>query len=130
MKIVIIDDSYTFREGLRFFLENQLHHEVIGEASNGKEFLELEAVPSSDIVLIDIEMPELNGIEAIQKYLSNYPFLRAIAITMYTDQVYLKQLIEVGFKGCVFKKSLFEHLEEAIELVSHGKFYFPEDIAI
>ena len=92
MKVIIVDDSRIFREGLKFFIQENSNWQVISEASNGQEFLELNNLHLADIVLIDIEMPVMDGIEATKKVLWQHPNLKIIAITMYMDKVYLKQL--------------------------------------
>ena len=94
MNIIIVDDHKIFREGLRMYLEMQLEHNVIAEASNGKEFLDLPNIHKADIVFMDIEMPEMNGLEASKEVLKRYNYLKIIAITMYSNKAYLKDLIE------------------------------------
>jgi DNA-binding NarL/FixJ family response regulator len=127
-KIIIVDDSEIFRCSLEFHLKITLNYEVIGIAANGEEFLALNNINNADIILMDIEMPVLNGFAAAGKALWKYLNLNIIAITDYQDKAYLKDLIETGFKGCVFKKNLFNEIESAIKNVLNNKLYFPQDI--
>lgn len=130
MKIILADDNETFLEGLRFYLRKNEGFEIVAEVRNGLELLKNENLKYADLVLIDLEMPEMDGIEATRSALWSYPHVHFIAITMYTDKAYLKTLVEAGFKGCVFKDKLFTDLPAAIYDVMHGKYYFPPDIII
>lgn len=125
--IIIVDDSPTFCDGLKFFVENILGHRVISTASNGLEFLDLPNLSDADLILMDIEMPKMNGIIAAQKALKNYP-LKIIAITNYDEKAYLKKLKDAGFKGFIAKKNIHQHLAGYIENVCNGDFAFPTDI--
>lgn len=129
-KIIIVDDNEIFRRSLEFHLKITLKYEVIGIAADGDEFLALNNIYNADIILMDIEMPVLNGFAAAQKAICSYINLNIIAITDYQDKAYLKNLIKTGFKGCVFKKNLFDEIELAIKYVLNNKLYFPEDIEL
>ena len=129
-KIIIVDDNETFRNSLEFHLTLTLGYEIISSATNGEEFLALNNIHKADIILMDIEMPKLNGIAAAKKVLESYSYLKIIAITDYQDKAYLQDLIEHGFKGCVFKKNITNEIEVAINNVMNKKFHFPEDIEI
>lgn len=127
-KFIIVDDNPTFRESLRFYLENILGYSVLAEFENGKEFLSGESYYEADIILMDIEMPEMNGLDSIKLAQQDYQFVKAIAITSYEDRAYLDELLKMGFKGCVLKSEVFKQLEEAIAVVMKGKYYFPKNI--
>lgn len=129
VKIIVVDDSATFREGLRFFIENMLFCTVIAEASNGHEFLQLKNKHLADIILMDIQMPTLNGIEAVLNDDNNY-LRKFIAISSFEDKVYLTQLLETGFKGYISKNNIYKELKKAIELVAAGCLYFPDNIKV
>ncbi|UCH15108.1 MAG: response regulator transcription factor [Bacteroidales bacterium] len=131
LKFIVVDDNVTFLNGIVFYLENILLHEVIGYAVNGKEFLDQkESFYEADIILMDVQMPEFNGIEATQRYLSIYHNAKVIAVTNFPDIVYLRELINAGFKGCVFKNRIYEDLPAAIETVRKENLYFPSDIKL
>jgi DNA-binding NarL/FixJ family response regulator len=124
LKVIIADDNETFRKGLVFYIEQILGHTVIGEAGNGKKLLELDNIQLADIMLIDIEMPELNGIEATQKLSWMFREVKVIAISAYSDKAYLQQLIGAGFKGYVVKKNIFNDLPDALDCVMKNDYYF------
>ncbi|MFA6401964.1 MAG: response regulator transcription factor [Salinivirgaceae bacterium] len=126
MKLILIDDNYQFRNDLKYFVEEQLKMEVIDEASSGEEFLALNTIHSADIILMDIVLKKMNGIETTKRILQQFPNLKVIAITMYVEQVFHAELIRVGFKGCVYKSDVFDCIEQAIKEVHQGHLYFPK----
>jgi len=130
LKLIIVDDNETFRKGISFFVVTMLKHKLIAELGDGEQFLSLPNVVEADIVLMDIEMPNINGIEAIKKYLWMNRELKAIAITNYEETAYLTELIGAGFRGCVLKKNIYNELDNAIKDVIQGKVYFSEDIKV
>ena len=93
MKFIIVDDNKTFGDGIKYYLENILNHQVIGVAHDGEEFLKLKNSHEADIILMDIEMPKLNGIETVKKALWDSPFLKFIAVTSYKEKAYLLELL-------------------------------------
>jgi DNA-binding NarL/FixJ family response regulator len=129
-KVIIVDDQPQFRESLRVYLINELGYSVIGEARNGDEFLEMKNINEADIILMDIEMPGMNGLETSKLALWRFSHLKIIAITMYKDKAYLKSLIESGIKGFVHKNNIFAELQKAIKLVYQGRLYFPSDLML
>ena len=128
IKIFIADDHAIFRDGLRTLLSNISGLEVLEEAANGLEMLKKLETCKPDIILTDISMPEMDGIEATEKALERFPDLKIIALTSYTDHIYYYKMIKAGVQGFVLKKAGKEELEEAIHLVMEGKNYFPQDI--
>jgi two-component system, NarL family, response regulator LiaR len=127
MKIIIVDDNDLFRMNIKFYLEKKLKHQVIAEARSGNEFLQMHNKHVADIILMDIEMNDTNGIAATKKVLQNMN-LKIIALTMHVEKVFLVELIGAGFKGCVFKTNVYSELENALNDVYAGKFFFPENI--
>ncbi|MEA2041748.1 MAG: response regulator transcription factor [Bacteroidota bacterium] len=128
MDIILTDDSIEFRKTAKEFLEEELSVNIINEASDGSELLNLKNIYEADILLLDLQMPKLGGIHAAQKIIWENPTVKIIAITMYSEQAYLKELILAGFKGCIFKSDFFEKIETALETVYKGKLYFPKHI--
>ncbi len=126
VKITIVDDSATFREGLRFYIEKILNHEVVAEASNGLELLNIINEYKTDAILMDIEMPGLNGIETTRRLMAT-GYYKIIAVTNYDEPAYMNELVFAGFKGCIIKKNLFEQLEKALKFVLKGDIYFPDN---
>lgn len=129
MKIFLVDDNQQFRENLRLYLEGHLGFEVIGEACDGDSFL-ANLQPSADVILMDINMPGINGLEAAKKGTWKNSNLKIIAVSQYKDNVDLQQLIGVGFKGFVSKTNLFTDLQKAVTTVMNGGYYFPEEIKV
>lgn len=108
LRIYIVDDHKLFREGLKLLLSTQdfVHH--IYEASSGRDFIENLSFVDCDLVLMDIEMPEMNGIEATEQALRIRPDLKVIVLSMYGDEQYYYKMVDVGVKGFVLKNSGIE----------------------
>jgi DNA-binding NarL/FixJ family response regulator len=130
LKIIVVDDNIQFRKSLITFIEEKLNFCVIGEASNGLEFLELSNIYSADIILMDIAMDLMDGFEATKRAFWNNRNVKTIAITMHMENIFLQRLLESGFKGCVCKTNVFNELEEAINTVMSGKPYFHNNMKI
>lgn len=128
LKIILVDDNAQFRQSMKEVLEVEFSATIIAEASNGAEFLQLTDLPIVDIVLMDLSMPELNGVTTTQRYIYENLKAKVIAVTMFTDQAYLDQLIAAGFKGCIFKHDFFSEIKDAIQVVARGGVYFPKTI--
>ncbi|HZK69808.1 MAG TPA: response regulator transcription factor, partial [Paludibacter sp.] len=105
MKILLVDDHTLFRNGLKMLIDTIPGYQVAGEASNGKEFLEKILKEKYDIILLDIEMPELNGIEAAKIAIQMDKNLKIISLTMYGDEEYFDQMVKAGVKGFLLKNS-------------------------
>jgi DNA-binding NarL/FixJ family response regulator len=130
LNIILVDDNDAFRVALKNILINEFNARIIGEASNGAEFLQLTNCNTADIILMDVMMPDIDGITLTKNALWSNPSLRFIAITMHYDKVYLISLLGAGFKGCVFKSNIFSEIDLAIDKVMNGQLYFPDDILI
>lgn len=128
VKVYIVDDHTLFREGLRFLLTQSDVVSQVYEAKSGEEFLEHVAQAKPDVVLMDIEMPLLDGIETTKRALKLMPELRVIALTMYSDENYYTEMIEAGAMGFLLKNSRFEDVERAITEVSNNRNYFSAEI--
>jgi len=122
--IIIVDDHQIFRQGIKSIITLENIATVIGEATNGKEFLELLSQIKPDLVLLDIDMPEMNGLEATEKALKLMPDLKIIAFTMFGDEEYFLRMIELGAVGYVLKSSDISELEKAIHFIMKGEKYF------
>ncbi len=128
MDILLVDDHTLFRNGLKLLLGTLAGYEVTGEASNGKEFLELIARQEYDIVFLDIEMPEINGIEAAKRALTLKPDLRIITLSMYGDEEYYDQMVDAGAKGFLLKNTNLHEVKTAIDTVMAGGNYFSQEL--
>lgn len=130
LKIYIVDDHKLFREGLKLLLSTQEFVKHIYEASNGKEFVENLSLTDCDIVLMDIEMPGMNGIEATEAALRLKPGLKVIVLSMYGDEQYYYKMVDAGVKGFVLKNSGIEKVIQAISRVAVGENYFSEELLV
>lgn len=128
IRIIIVDDHKIFRDGLMLMLDNFEFVDVVGQAENGVEFLDLIAEKQADIVLMDINMPKLNGIEASKIALKQYPDLKIIALTSFADDEYIEQMISAGVEGYMLKRADIDDFEKAIKRVSEGGSYFSDEI--
>jgi len=126
--IFIVDDHELFRDGLKLVLSQLNPDFKISEASNGQEFLTGLGTAVPDIVLMDINMPVLNGRETTRRALEEHPDLKVIAVTMFGEENYYMQMIEAGVKGIILKKSGKFELEQAIQEVLEGGNYFSQEI--
>ena len=130
MKFIVVDINSAFKGRIKYFIENILFHEVIGFATDGYEFLKMKNIHESDLILINIDSPSFNGLEIVKKALLENLNLKFIAVTNYIDRVYLYDLINLGFKGCVFKNNIYDELERLIFKITAGHFYFSAGIKI
>ena len=128
LKIYLVDDHALFREGLKFLLSNLDFVEKIYEAENGEEFISGLKKNYTDIVLLDIEMSVMNGIEAAEYALKLYPEIKIIALSMYSDETYYANMIDAGVAGFLLKNSKFSEVKKAIIDVWEGKGYFSPEI--
>lgn len=126
--IIIADDHSIFLKGLALMLNEVSEFKVIGEASNGEELIQLLQSSKPDVVITDIKMPGMNGIEATKKSLEIYPDLNIIALTMFSEQVYLNMMAEAGAKGFIQKNISREELVDAVKTVCAGHTYFSAQI--
>lgn len=126
--IILVDDHDLFRDGLKTLLELGNIATILGEAANGEEFLELLKDKKPDLVLIDIDMPVMNGIEATKQAIAQYPDLKIVALSMFGEFKYYSQMIDAGAKGFLLKSANKSELEKAITKVNNGRTYFSEDL--
>jgi DNA-binding NarL/FixJ family response regulator len=123
LNVLIADDHRIFRQGLKSLLEKEPDLRVAAEAQNGREVVELADQASPDLVIMDVAMPGLNGIEATRKLLALKPGIRVIGLSMHTDRRFVSEMLKAGAVGFVSKDSAFEELVQAIRTVLAGKVY-------
>ncbi|HNZ72245.1 MAG TPA: response regulator transcription factor [Prolixibacteraceae bacterium] len=128
ISVLIVDDHQLFREGLKLLLGVSSIVGEVYQASDGNEFLDFIENMSPDIVLMDINMPIMDGIEATTKALKEHPEMKIIALSMFGDDEYYIKMIEAGAKGFIVKNSDIEVVETAIQQVMEGKTYFASDV--
>jgi DNA-binding NarL/FixJ family response regulator len=129
IQILIADDHKMVREGLRLLIDSQPDMRVVGEAANGREVLLKARELKPDVVVMDLSMPELNGLQATEQLQSESPEIKVVAITANEDESYLRQLCKVGAAGYVLKRSAGDELVKAIGLVANGGVYFEASLA-
>ncbi len=128
LRIILVDDKLAYRNATKVMLNKIGNNEVVGEASNGTEFLNLIETTRADIVFIDIEMPMMNGIEATRAALKKYPELIIIGLSLYDDKNYISQLIEVGARGYLLKLSDNYTVLETILKYPRAEIFFSKEI--
>jgi DNA-binding NarL/FixJ family response regulator len=128
IRIIIIDDHQLFRNGLKILLNSFSDFEVVAEASNGEEFLKLLKSVKADIALMDINMPEMDGIEATRKGTKIDPDLNIIALSMYGEEEYYYKMVDAGAKGFLLKDSDINEVRDAILTVVKGGSYFSQEL--
>jgi DNA-binding NarL/FixJ family response regulator len=128
MNILLVDDHTLFRNGLKMLLDTLQGYVVTGEASNGKEFLNMIRKDHYDIVFLDIEMPEISGIEAAKRAIEIDPDLKIITLSMYGDEEYYDQMVEAGAKGFLLKNTNLQEVKTAIDTVLDGGNYFSQEL--
>ena len=128
IKIVIVDDHEIFRNGLQTILSRIENVELADNCSNGVEFIEFIENSEVDIVLMDIKMPVMDGIEATRKALTIKPDSKIIALSMFGDEEYLQEMIKAGAKGFLLKNITGRDLEHALTVVHSGGNYYSEEL--
>lgn len=127
-KIIIVDDHTLFRNGLRILINTMDDYHVIAEAANGKQFLELLEKETPDLVLLDINMPVMDGIEAAAIAHEKYPNLKIITLSMYGEEDYYYKMVNSGVKGFVLKNSDIKEVKAALDVVYDGGSFFSSEL--
>ena len=128
MKIMLVDDHRMVRDGLRAILENE-GLQVVAEASNGHEAIELALRTKPEVVIMDISMPDLNGIDATKRLLEELPGTKVIALSMHSDRRYVIAMFEAGAVGYLLKNSAASELLQAVATVADGLTYISPSVA-
>jgi len=126
--IIIVDDHLIFRQGLKSIVISENIANVIGEAQNGIEFIKLLSDLTPDLVLMDIDMPNMNGFDATEKAIELLPDLKIIAFSMFSDEDYYYKMLDLGVKGFILKTCGINELENAIQNVMMGESYFSNEL--
>lgn len=129
IKIILVDDHKMVRSGLRTLLEQNADMEVIAEATDGRKAVELARELSPDVVVIDISMPGLNGIEATRQILAAAPKVKVVALSMHSDKRFVTGMLEAGASGYLLKGDDSEELITAIRAIAANKAYLSPDIS-
>lgn len=128
MRIIIADDHRVVREGLRWMLSDHPDIEVVGEAANGRELLELVADTPADVVLLDVRMPEMTGLEALEVLQETAPDLKVIVLSMHDEPAYVKRAVELGASGYLLKSAGRDEIIRALLVVAEGRAYIQGEV--
>ncbi|HVX66678.1 MAG TPA: response regulator transcription factor [Bryobacteraceae bacterium] len=123
IRILLADDHAMVRQGFRMILSAQPDMEIVGEAGNGREAVELAEQLHPDVVVMDVAMPELNGIEATRRISAGESRIRVLALSMYKDSVYVREILRAGARGFLLKDAIDRDLLAAVRAVAAGEGY-------
>jgi DNA-binding NarL/FixJ family response regulator len=123
IRILLADDHALVRQGFRMILEAQPDMEIVGQAGNGREAVELAEKLHPDVVVMDVAMPELNGTEATRRLAASTPRTRVLALSMHKDSVYVREILRAGARGYLLKDSGDTDLVAAVRAVAKGEGY-------
>ncbi len=127
IKVAVVDDHILFRKGIVMVVNKMKNIQVVAEADNGRMFLDTVGDAVFDVVLMDIKMPEMDGVEATKAAVEKRPDLKVIALSMFGEEEYLQKMLEAGVKGFILKKNDIDSLEMAIRTVAgNNSYYAPE----
>lgn len=129
IRVLIADDHTIMRAGLRSLLEKEDQIEVVAEAENGRRAVQLAIEHKPDVVVMDVSMPDLNGIEATSQVLASLPEAKVIALSMHTDKRFVMGMLRAGASGYLLKDCAYQELASAIVSVASNKKYLSPDIA-
>ena len=128
--VIIADDHTLFRQGLKLILEDIENIEVVADVADGKELIEVATLMKPDLIIMDINMPHVNGIEASRILLQDNPDFRILVISMYGDEQYYSSVIENGVKGFILKDADNSELRLAVKTILNGKTYFSQELLL
>ena len=129
LRIFLADDHAVIREGLKSLVNAQPDMEIVGEAENGRLAWQLAKALEPDVAVMDVSMPELNGVKATEILTQECPKIKVLALTVHEDQGYLRQILKAGAAGYVLKKAMAEELIHAIRTVAAGNTYIDPVLA-
>ena len=128
IKVLIADDHQIMREGLRALLEKEPDIKVLGEAEDGRMIQRLARELLPDVIIMDVAMPDLNGIEATRQIVAEFPGVKIIALSMHDDRRFVLNMLKAGAAGYMLKDSAFTVLAKAIRVVMAGKTYLSHEV--
>jgi len=129
IKVLVADDHTILRQGIKALLDNQEGIEVIGEAKDGREALAIIEETLPDVILMDIAMPGLNGLEATRRIKKKFPRMKVLVLTMYTNEEYIFQILNAGANGYLVKETAFQDLISAIKAVYKNEAFMSPSIS-
>lgn len=129
MKILIADDHRLMREGLRAMLEKEPSRIVVAEASNGRDAVRFAEEQCPDLVIMDIGMPDLNGIDATRQIVAALPGVKVIGLSMHSDKRFVAEMLKAGAVGYILKDCAFDELERAVRAAQYNQIYLSPSIS-
>jgi DNA-binding NarL/FixJ family response regulator len=129
IRVFLADDHTMVRQGFRLILSSQADIEIVGEAGNGREAVELAEKLHPDVIVMDVAMPELNGIEATRRLAASSPRSRVLALSMHKDSVYVREILRAGARGYLLKDSIDSDLVNAVRAVARGDGYLSPGVS-
>ena len=128
IKVLLADDHQILREGLRAMLEKEYNIEVLGEAADGREALSLIREKTPDVIVMDITMPGLNGVEATRQIRSEFPQIKVVALSMHDDKRFVLNMLKAGASAYLLKDGGFKEVVKAVNAVMANKTYLSPDV--
>lgn len=128
IKVVLVDDHVLFLNGLKLLLDTYDSIEIVGEAYDGKQYLELAEKVDHDIVLMDINMPVMHGVDATKRITETNSKIKVVALSMFGEEEYYYKMIDAGVSGFLLKNSEITELIQAIETIHSGQKYFSQEL--
>ena len=129
IRVLLADDHTILRKGVRMLVESQADMEVVGEAKTGREAIDETRKLKPDVVVMDVSMPELNGIEGTRQICDELPLTRVIALSMHKDSVYVREILRAGARGYLLKDSEDDDLVKAIRAVARGEAFLSSAVS-
>jgi two-component system response regulator NreC len=129
IRVLLADDHAVVRQGFKMILSAQGDIEIIGEAGNGREAVDLAEQLRPDVVVMDVAMPELNGIEATRRVVASSPHTRVLAMSMHKDSVYVREILRAGARGYLLKDSVAADLVAAVHAIASGEGYLSPGVS-
>ena len=129
IRVFLADDHTMVRQGFRLILSSQPDIEIVGEAGNGRQAVELAEKLHPDVIVMDVAMPELNGIEATRRLAASSPRSRVLALSMHKDSVYVREILRAGARGYLLKDSIDSDLVNAVRAVARGDGYLSPGVS-
>lgn len=128
IKVLVADDHTMFVDGIESILKNENDIEIVGRAYDGKAVLDIASHQQFNIVLLDVNLPILNGLEVCKELQKSYPFIKVLAISMFNEESYVTEILNHGAKGYILKNTGREELLKAIRTVASGDSYFSKEV--
>lgn len=128
MKILLVDDHKLIRDALKSYFEDDPEFEIVAEAGNGQEALILLRDIEVDVVMMDISMPVMDGIECTENITRDYPDVKVLALSMMNDGQFIKKMLNAGASGYILKNSGEEEIKKALRAVNNGETYFSAEV--